>query len=241
MEVIPAIDIRDGRCVRLFQGDYARETVYSDDPVETARRWVEAGARRLHVVDLDGARDGVPANSDLTRAVASAAGVPVQAGGGIRSVAGARALIDGGVDRVVFGTAALDAPEEVEAAIGEFGPERVVVAVDARDGVVATRGWLEQSEIGANELFERMSGRGARRFMYTDIGRDGTLSHPNLAAIASILEGVKHPVIAAGGVATIDDLLALAGLGVEAAVTGRAIYTGAIDLAQAIRRVSETD
>jgi phosphoribosylformimino-5-aminoimidazole carboxamide ribotide isomerase len=190
-------------------------------------------------VDLDGARNGIRANAPIVRDIADAIGVPIQVGGGIRDVAAARELLEQCVDRVVFGTAALEAPEEVKAAVEEFGADRVIVSVDARDGKVSRRGWLESSEITAIELMKRMSDRGVQRFMYTDIARDGTLDHPNLEALADILESTEHPLIAAGGIATVQDLLALAALGVEAAVIGQAIYGGAIDLAEVIGRVSE--
>jgi len=241
MEVIPAIDLRGGRCVRLEQGDYGRETVFDNDPVAVARRWVAAGALRIHVVDLDGAREGVRTNAPAVEALVAAVPVPIQLGGGIRSAQTAGELLGLGVDRVIFGTAALDAPEEVAEAVAAHGPERVIVSVDARDGLVASRGWTEGSGIPALDLIEGMAELGVRRFVYTDISRDGTLEHPNFRAVKSILEQVRYPVLAAGGIATTDDLLELARLGVEGAVTGIAIYTGAIDLREAIDAVAAAD
>ena len=238
MEVIPAIDLRDGRCVRLEQGDYGRERVFDEDPVAVGRRWVAAGAERIHVVDLDGAREGVRTNAPAVEALVGAVSAPVQLGGGIRTAHAATELLEMGVDRVIFGTAALEAPEEVAEAVAEHGAERVIVSVDARDGLVASRGWTERSGIATVDLIEGMAELGVRRFIYTDVSRDGTLEHPNFRAIERIVETVRYPVVAAGGVASIEDLVELARLGVEGAVIGLAIYTGAIDLKEAIDAVS---
>jgi phosphoribosylformimino-5-aminoimidazole carboxamide ribotide isomerase len=239
MQVIPAIDLRGGRCVRLYQGDYDRETVFSDDPVAVAARWRDAGARRIHVVDLDGARSGVRANAGAIASIAAEAGVPVQVSGGIRSADMAADVLRTGADRVIFGTAAVEAPDEVANAVAKFGWERVVVGIDTRGGWVATRGWTKSTELTAADLMRKMADLGVGRFMYTDIDRDGTFGHPNLDSIAGILEQIGRPVIVGGGIAEVADLVALARLGVEAAVCGKAIYTGAIDLADAIRRVAE--
>ncbi len=237
MQVIPAIDLRNGKCVRLFQGDYDRETVFGDDPAAAATRWVAAGASRLHVVDLDGARDGVRANMAAVEAILAAVNVPVQLGGGIRSAKSAAELLNLGVDRVIFGTAAIEAPDEVRTTIKQSGAESVVVGVDAKRGFVSTRGWTEATQVRATDLMTEMAGMGVRRFMYTDTERDGTLSHPNFDSTSEVLEAVPHPVIAAGGIATIDDLARLADMGAEAAVTGVAIYSGTLDLRQAIEEV----
>ena len=237
MQVIPAIDLRGGKCVRLFQGDYERETVFGDDPAAAARRWIDAGASRLHVVDLDGARDGVRANMPAVEAILGAANVPVQLGGGIRTAESALELLSLGVDRVIFGTAAIESPGEVRATIDQAGADSVIVGVDAKRGFVSTRGWTEATRVRATDLMTEMAGIGVRRFMYTDTERDGTLSHPNFDSIAEVLEAVPHPVIAAGGIATIDDLARLSDMGAEAAVTGVAIYSGALDLRRAIEEV----
>ena len=237
MQVIPAIDLRGGKCVRLKQGDYSKETVFGADPVEAGRRWVAAGAERVHVVDLDGARDGVRANAPAVAALVKSLGVPVQVGGGIRDAAGAAEMLALGADRVIFGTAAIEAPQEVEKAVKAHGAARVIVSVDARDGIVATRGWTASSDARAVDLMREMAALGVRRFMYTDIARDGTLSHPNFAAVAGLISEVRYPIVVAGGIATVGDLLELARLGAEAAVTGLAIYTGALDLGRAIREV----
>ena len=223
--------------MRLYQGAYERETVFGDDPAAAAIRWIEAGASRLHVVDLDGARDGVRANMAAVEAILAAASVPVQLGGGIRSAQSAMELLSLGVDRVIFGTAAIESPDEVRATIDQSGADSVVVGVDAKHGIVSTRGWTQSTQTRAVDLFAEMARIGVRRFMYTDTERDGTLSHPDFGSIAEVLETVPHPVIAAGGIATIDDLARLSALGAEAAVTGVAIYSGALDLRQAIEEV----
>ena len=236
MEVIPAIDLRNGRCVQLTQGDYNRESIFSDDPIAVAEKWVDSGARRIHVVDLDGARDGVRANADVVERLVRGAGVPLQVGGGIRTAGDAAGLIDIGVDRVIFGTAAVEAPEEVESAVAALGAEHVVVGLDARDGVIATRGWLEDSGLGALDLVRDMASRGVIRYLHTDIGRDGTLTGPNLDAIEDILSNVRISLVAAGGFAQLSHLAQVAEIGVEAAVIGTAIYTGAIDFEDAVRK-----
>ena len=237
MEILPVIDLRDGRCVRLTQGDYARETVFDDDPAAVARRWVAQGARRLHMVDLDGARDGVRGNAEAVAAVVDAIDIPVQLGGGIRDAAEAAQLIDMGIDRVIFGTAAIEAPDEVENAVLSVGTEHVVVSIDARDGMVQTRGWLEQSDITASQLANKMAGLGVRRFIYTDTSRDGMMTHPNFAAVAELQENLRYPIIVAGGIASVEDLVELANLGVEGAISGMAIYSGALDLRRAIETI----
>ncbi len=238
MEVIPAIDLLGGKCVRLVQGDYEQQRVFDDDPVAVAGRWTSAGATRLHVVDLDGARDGKRANADAVRQVVNAANVPVQLGGGIRTAGDASELLELGVQRVIFGTSAVTAPDEVASAVQQFGADRVIVGVDARDGNVQTRGWTETTDLTALDLINSMGEIGVRRFMYTDTSKDGTLAHPNFESIESIVSSVSYPVIAAGGVASIDDLVQLARIGAEAAVTGLAIYSGALDLKRAIREVN---
>jgi len=241
MEVIPAIDVRGGRCVRLEQGDYNRETVFSDDPVAVARRWQEAGARRLHVVDLDGAREGGPRNETAVRSILASASVPVQVGGGIRDIATIQRYLDAGADRVILGTTAVKDQTTLMNAIILFR-ERIVVGVDARGGVVATEGWLESSTVAASDLVKELSEMGVIRIVYTDIARDATLKGPNLEAIQDLLEfisGLPSPVrvIVAGGVSRIDDLRQLSALGVEGSIVGKAIYTGDIDLAAALAAV----
>ena len=241
MEVIPAIDLRGGKCVRLYQGDYAQETVYSDDPLETALRWVDMGATRLHIVDLDGARDGSPANLAAVERISSAAGVPVHLGGGIRDLNTARTAIDSGVSRIMLGTAAVEDADLIGTLLSEFGvDERVIVSVDAKDGRVALHGWLQGSDALATDLVADMAALGVKRFLYTDISRDGTLTEPNFEAIGELAtqEAGIH-LIAAGGIATVAHLQRLAEtLALEAAIVGRAIYTGDIDLREAIAAIS---
>ena len=241
MEVIPAIDLIDGRCARLYQGDYARVTVYDGDPADVARRWERMGARRIHVVDLDGARAGEPRNLDVVRRIAGAVGVPVQMGGGIRNLAAFREALSAGVSRVMLGTAAARNPRVVLDACAEFGEDAVVVAVDSRDGRVAVAGWTRESDVRATDLIRRMRDAGARTFLCTDISRDGALQGPNCELMRELAGVGGDGVIAAGGIAAVKHLAALAETGVGAAVIGKALYTGDINLADAIRAVDEIE
>lgn len=238
MEIIPAIDIRGGRCVRLDQGDYDRETVFADDPVEMARRWQAAGATRLHVVDLDGAREGGPRNEDVIRRLIKSVDISVEVGGGIRDVAVIGRYVDAGADRVALGTVAIKDPTVLIHALGIFPGERIFVGVDARDGFVATEGWRETSEVRALDLIEQLSGFGVRRIFYTDITRDGMLRGPNFPVIHEVVEhaaGFQSPmaVIASGGVSDVEHILRLKLIGVEAVIIGKALYTGDLDLHEA--------
>ena len=234
MEVIPAIDLKDGACVRLYQGDFEQTTVFSTDPAETALRWQSAGAPRIHVVDLDGSRSGIPANLESIQAIAGAVSVPLQVGGGVRTVETAQALLEAGVERVVLGTAAVEQPELVKQICGQWGAERVVVAVDARQGRVAIRGWTEDTPVDATELVKEMAVLGPQRFLYTDISRDGTMTAPNFGAVAAMVQNTGLAIIASGGVTSLDDLRRLAQTGAEAAIVGRALYEGSLDLSEAI-------
>ena len=238
MEIIPAIDIRGGRCVRLDQGDYDRETVFADDPVEAAQRWEKAGARRLHVVDLEGARDGKPQNEDVIRRVIGAVSVAVQVGGGVRDVAVIDRYLKAGADRVALGTAAVKDQTTLVNAVSLFR-ERIIVGVDARDGMVATEGWRETSAVRALDLVQELSEFGVERIFYTDISRDGMLGGPNFLAIQEVVEhaaGLPSPmaVIASGGVSAVEHLKRLRLIGVEGAIIGMALYTGALDMAEAL-------
>ena len=234
MEVIPAIDLKDGACVRLYQGDFEQTTVFSTDPAETALRWQSAGAPRIHVVDLDGSRSGVPTNLESIRAIADAVSVPLQVGGGVRTAETAQALLEAGVERVVLGTAAVEDPGLVHELCRRWGAERVVVAVDAREGRVAIRGWTEDTSVDATELMKEMASLGPQRFLYTDISRDGTMTAPNFDAVGALIESTGMAIIASGGVTSLDDLRRLAQTGAEAAIVGRALYEGTLDLAEAI-------
>ena len=241
MEVIPAIDLIDGRCVRLVQGDYSRETVYSDDPVEVALRWESMGATRIHVVDLEGARLGKPANLEVVSRIASSVSVPIQMGGGVRSIEEARAVIGAGVQRVMLGTVAVRDPDMVAAARLELGEVAVVVAVDSRDGYVSVSGWTSESRVRATELLQRMSDAGVRTFLCTDIAKDGTLAGPDYELMSELVEVAGRGVIAAGGVASVEHVRQLARTGVGGVVIGKALYTGDIDLAEALDMAAGVD
>ncbi|MEW6493685.1 MAG: 1-(5-phosphoribosyl)-5-[(5-phosphoribosylamino)methylideneamino]imidazole-4-carboxamide isomerase [Cyanobacteriota bacterium] len=239
MNVIPAIDLLEGRCVRLYQGDYARSQVFNDNPVEVAQQWVDQGAARLHVVDLDGAKAGKPVNTKSIEAIVQAVSVPVQVGGGLRDRAGVAQLLDIGVEQVILGTAAVEDHLLVKQLCEEF-PGKIIVGIDARNGFVATRGWLETSEVKATDLAQQMNQLGVAAIIYTDIHRDGTLSGPNLEALRELAYSISIPVIASGGVSSITDLLsllALEPLGVSGVIVGRALYTGDISLKEALQAV----
>ena len=231
------MDLRDGRCVRLYQGDYAQETVFSDDPVEVALKWQSLGAPRLHIVDLDGAAAGELGNLDIITEIANAVLIPTQLGGGIRRLETVRQLLKAGVDRIILGTAAVEDRELVKEVCRNFS-ESVIVGIDARDGNIATRGWRQQTELNAVELAKSMAELGVRRFIYTDIDRDGTLTEPNFAAIFEMVNAIRLPVIAAGGISSLDHLKMLKKLGVEGAIVGKALYTGDINLKQALSAIN---
>jgi len=239
MEVIPAVDIRDGRCVRLYQGDYARETVFSEDPVAMARRWQDEGAPRLHLIDLDGARVGEPVNAAVIEKIVTRVDIPCQVGGGIRSLDTVARYLEMGVERVILGTVAVRARTIVAEACYRH-PGAIIVGVDARRGEVAIRGWRERSKDRAEGLMAQLVEVGVPRFIYTDIARDGTMKGPNFAALARAVRAVRVPVIASGGIATLDQLRRLARLNVEGAILGRALYDGALTLPAALQAVAAT-
>jgi phosphoribosylformimino-5-aminoimidazole carboxamide ribotide isomerase len=239
MQIIPAIDLLDGQCVRLHQGDYDQVTRFSDDPVAQALAWQHQGAERLHLVDLDGARTGEPVNDRVVRAITSALAIPVQLGGGVRSVERAEALLAYGLDRVILGTVALEQPDLVRQ-LATRHPGRIVVGIDARDGLVATRGWLESSAVAATSLAASFEGSGVAALITTDIATDGTLAGPNLGFLRAMAQASSIPVIASGGVGDLADLLSLlslAPLGVEGVSVGRALYDGRVDLAEALQAI----
>ena len=235
-QVIPAIDLRGGRCVRLLHGDYDRETSYSDDPVAVARRWESLGAPLIHVVDLDGAKDGSPANKGVMAAICAAVSVPVEVSGGMRSLDTIRAAIAYGAGRVQVGSAAVRDPGLVAAAVAEF-PGAIVVSIDARDGEVRTDGWLLGSGIRALDLATTMAEAGVPRIMFTDIGRDGTMGEPNFQALTDLVRALPIPVIASGGVSRVEHLVRLAAIGCEGAIVGKALYEGAFELPEALAAV----
>ena len=241
MNVIPAIDLLEGRCVRLYQGDYERSQVFDNNPAHVAKLWVDQGATQLHIVDLDGAKTGSLVNQQAIEAILQAVQVPVQVGGGLRDKSAVRQLLDMGVERVILGTVAVEQPQLVEQLCQEF-PGQIIVGIDARNGKVATRGWLETSEVTAIDLAKQMQHLGTAAIIYTDIHRDGTLSGPNLEALRELANAVSIPIIASGGVSSITDLLsllALEPLGVSGVIVGRAIYTGDVSLKSAIQAVGQ--
>ncbi|WP_435103158.1 1-(5-phosphoribosyl)-5-[(5-phosphoribosylamino)methylideneamino]imidazole-4-carboxamide isomerase [Arhodomonas sp. AD133] len=242
MLLIPAIDLKDGKCVRLRQGRMDDETVFSDDPVAMAGRWIEAGARRIHLVDLNGAVAGFPVNADIIGRIAEAyPDVELQVGGGIRSFDVIQTYLDVGVDYVIIGTQAVRRPAFVDDACDEF-PGHIIVGLDAKDGMVATDGWEKVSTRTAAEMAQRFEAAGVEAIVFTDIGRDGMMRGVNAAATAALARSVNIPVIASGGVSTMDDVRALcdaAGDGIDGAIVGRALYEGSLDLAEAQRAVLE--
>ncbi len=233
MQIIPAVDIKNRKCVRLYQGDYNRETVFSDDPAAVAMQWKSMGALRLHVVDLDGAAAGEPRNLDIAATIARETGLPVQLGGGIRTEAAVEQALDAGIARVIMGTIAVENPDLLKKLCARFG-ESIIVSVDARNGYVATRGWLTSTESRALDFSRRLVDLGVKRMLYTDIQRDGTLTEPDFQTIGDLARNVKLPVIAAGGVATVEHLRTLKKLGAEGAIIGKALYTGNVDLKEAL-------
>ncbi|OUL29415.1 1-(5-phosphoribosyl)-5-[(5-phosphoribosylamino)methylideneamino]imidazole-4-carboxamide isomerase [Nostoc sp. T09] len=239
MDVIPAIDLLEGRCVRLYQGDYERSQVFSENPADVAKQWVDQGAARLHVVDLDGAKAGKVVNLGAIEAIAQAVSVPIQVGGGLRDKASVKQVLNIGVQRAILGTIAVEQPQLVQQLCQEF-PEQIIIGIDARNGLVATRGWLETSEVLATQLAVQMQELGAAAIIYTDIHRDGTLAGPNLEALRELAATISIPVIASGGVSSVTDLLSLLALepqGVTGVIVGRALYTGDIDLKEALRAI----
>lgn len=236
MRLLPAIDIQGGRCVRLRRGDFADETVFGDDPVAMAEHWLHEGARFLHVVDLDGAREGVPRNFPLVQAIAEAVPIPVEVGGGIRTQAALDLIAKSGVAKAVMGTSAVEDEAFLERALAVLGPDRVVVAVDAEHGFVKTKGWQERSDVRALELVRRLEEKGVREILYTDISRDGMMQSVNLDGIRDLAEKSRLGIIASGGVSSLDDLRALRvlePLGVTGVIAGRALYEGRFTVAEA--------
>jgi phosphoribosylformimino-5-aminoimidazole carboxamide ribotide isomerase len=237
----PAIDILDGKAVRLARGDFEARTVYDADPLDAARRWVGAGARVLHVVDLDGARSGSPQNLDQIERIAREVDVPVQVGGGLRSVAAVRDAVNAGAARVVLGTAAYTDVDFLDDVVAEHG-DRVVVSVDARDGRLAAAGWLEQTEIPAEEVFARLTSRGVRSFVYSNIDRDGMMTGPDLDEVRRVAAAVRGRFLYSGGVATTADLEALAGLrqvNLAGVIVGKALYEGRFTIPEAQAALEE--
>jgi phosphoribosylformimino-5-aminoimidazole carboxamide ribotide isomerase len=238
MELWPAIDLRGGRCVRLLQGDYDRETVFGDDPVAMAKSFVAAGARRLHIVDLDGARDGVPTQAALVARMVEAAAVPCQLGGGVRSLETVARYLEAGVSRVVVGSVAIESPELLVKMATAF-PGRIVLGLDARDGRVAVRGWLETSPLTAIDVALRHADLPLAAIVFTDIATDGMLSGPNLPALEAMVKAVSIPVVASGGIASADDIRRVVTTGAAGCIVGRALYDGAVTIPSAVAAASD--
>lgn len=235
MQIWPAIDLRDGKCVRLQQGDYERETVFGDDPAEMAKHWVDEGGQYLHLVDLDGARAGSVANWDSLERIRGAVNVPCEVGGGVRDEATIARLLELGIDRVVIGTLAIKQPDWFRQMCAKF-PGKLVLGIDARGGLVATEGWLETSHVTAVDLAQSFARERLAAIIYTDIETDGMLSGPNLGALEQMAKAVDLPVIASGGVATAEDVAQLSKLPVAGCIIGRALYEGTLKLADALER-----
>jgi phosphoribosylformimino-5-aminoimidazole carboxamide ribotide isomerase len=243
MLIIPAIDLKEGKCVRLEQGLMDKATVYSDDPATTAKHWEAQGAELLHVVDLNGAFAGVPKNLDAIKAIRGAIRIPIEVGGGIRDMPTIRTLVSIGIDRIILGTAAIENPAFVQEACREF-PGRIIVGIDARDGLVAIKGWAEVTKVKAVDLAMQMQDYGVIAIIYTDIKRDGMLSGPNIEATKALADALRIPVIASGGVHTMKDvenLLAVRYSGVSGVITGKAIYSGSLNLKEAITFIKMND
>lgn len=233
MIIYPAIDIRGGRAVRLVEGDFARETQFDADPVDAARRWEAQGAEWIHIVDLDGARDGVRQNEDAIARIRAAVSVRLQLGGGHRDLASLQASHSLGIDRMVIGSAAISTPALIPAAVAAFG-EAIAVGLDARDGMVATRGWLEQTSVPALDIAARVAGEGVQHIVFTDIGRDGRLEGPNVDALREMISGSRTRVIASGGISSAADVAAVRDAGAAGVIIGTALYTGAVSLPDAL-------
>jgi phosphoribosylformimino-5-aminoimidazole carboxamide ribotide isomerase len=237
--IYPAIDIRDGKCVRLVQGDYNQETIYNENPLEVARAWEAQGAAWIHLVDLDGAKAGHPVNDQLVGKIAASVNVPVQVGGGMRTMKDVERLLSLGISRVILGTAAIEDRSFVEEVLHQYG-DKVAIGIDARDGFVATRGWLETSEVKAEDLAVELAGKGAQTFIFTDISRDGMMGGPNIESIVKLAKVSGQSVIASGGVSQFSDLENLTVHyqdGVTGAIVGKALYTGSIDLSEALKKI----
>jgi phosphoribosylformimino-5-aminoimidazole carboxamide ribotide isomerase len=238
--IYPAIDLREGRCVRLVEGDFSRETIFDADPTAAARRWAEAGAEWLHVVDLDGAVAGRPVNLPSIAAIRAVVDIPIQLGGGLRSLANLEDAFAAGISRTILGTVALQDPELVATAVDRWG-DAIAVGLDARDGKLATRGWLDQSDARAGDVAQALASAGVQHFIFTDIRRDGTLVGPNLEALSSLVGLLDRGVIASGGIGQLADVEAVARTGADGVIIGRALYDGRVDLREAISLAREAE
>ena len=238
MKIWPAIDLRGGNCVRLKQGDYNQETVFGDNPGAMARQWCDQGAECMHLVDLDGARDGVWINQDAVRSIIESIDVPCQLGGGVREESTIELLLELGVSRLIVGTKALKEPEWFSSMVEKY-PHKLALGIDARNGMVATDGWLETSETTAISLAQQFDNQPVAAIIYTDISRDGMMQGANIAGMSEMKQATNIPVIASGGVTTLDDVKQLREAGLDGAIIGRSLYDGVIDLKEAIALASE--
>jgi phosphoribosylformimino-5-aminoimidazole carboxamide ribotide isomerase len=238
--IYPAIDIRGGRCVRLVEGDFSRETIFDSDPVDAACRWAAQGAEWLHVVDLDGAVEGRSVNSEAISAIGAAVGVPIQLGGGLRTEAAIESAFELGIDRAILGTSALRQPDLVGAAATRW-PGRIAVGLDARDGKLSADGWLNATELNPINVARDLEQAGVRHFIFTDIRRDGTLAGPNIEALQELIMSIGSDVIASGGVGKIGDIESVRETGASGVIIGRALYDGRVDLAESIRVARATE
>ena len=237
-EVIPAVDIKGGKCVRLYQGKADREKVYSENPVEVAKNWEKMGASRLHVVDLDGAFEGIPRNLPIVREIVEELSIPVQFGGGVRTLKALEELFKAGVDRVILGTVVVENPELFSEMVKAF-PGKLIVGIDAKNGIATTKGWTELSGIPAVELARNSDELDIWGFVYTDISRDGTLTSPNFREVERFASSVSHPVIASGGVTRVEDLIRLSGISnVAGAIVGKALYERTINFKEALELIN---
>lgn len=233
MRIYPAIDIKDGKCVRLLRGSFDDVTVYGDDPAEMARKWEAEGGEYIHVVDLDGAVKGHGVNAEAIRRICESVSVPVQTGGGIRTMEDIEAKLNCGISRVIIGTKAVSDPEFIKNAVAKYG-EKIAIGIDAKDGKVAIEGWEKTTEFGAVEFAEKMAELGVKTIIYTDIATDGTLAGPNVEAMKEMASRVDVDVIASGGIGNIEHIKSLSGTGVEGIIVGRALYTGGVELSAAV-------
>lgn len=234
MRLYPAIDIKNGKCVRLKQGKFNEQTIYANHPYEMAKKWKDAGASYIHVVDLDGALDGVWTNKEAIEKIVNAVNIPVQTGGGIRTIRDIEERLNVGIDRVIIGTLAVKNPSFVKDAVEKFGSDKIVVGIDAKDGMVAINGWEEVSLMSALDLCQKMKGYGVKTIVYTDISKDGMLIGPNIEYTKYLIDETSLDIIASGGVASMEDLKDVEKINAEGAIIGKALYTQAIDLKEAV-------
>lgn len=233
MLIIPAIDIKNGKCVRLTQGDFESEKIYGEDPAAIARQWEEQGAQMLHIVDLDGAKNGNLANLEVIKKIAQEVKIPLQVGGGIRNKKAVKTLLSNGVSRVILGTVALENEDELKNILNDFASQ-VAIALDTKDGKLMKQGWLEDSDKSSITTALKLEDLGVKRFIYTDVVRDGTLTEPNYKEIANLTKNIVVPVIASGGISTIASIKQLKSIGIEGVILGKALYEGKVDLKEAL-------